>query len=601
MRVPDVSKDDSSNSNNDSWGDSKDESDDDHKEDENDDEDGNDDDNEEEQYEEFMLTPERNKSDDDDKMYEEKDDDVAKELYGDLNITQGLRDTDMTNAQQGGEDQLNASHESGFVQEEENAHVTLITVHDKTKALFQFDQRVSTLETKVFEFNQTSQFAEAVSLIPSIVNNYLASKLKEEILIDKMETNKSINKLDTQKNLYNALIEAYNSDKDIFTSYGDVVTLKRGRDDQDKDEDPSAGSDRGRKRRKSCKDFEPLKAQGYVFKEMHEDQGNESGHIDDQPDNKATPMHDWFQKPDKSLTLDRAWNKSKSVDFRPPQNGSAPSASFLHFGYEVSFEALDKEKQPPRTFNELIGTPIDFSAYVMNCIKIENLTQEILVGPAFSLLNGTCKSFAKLEFYFKECYKAFNIHADYFINNDLEYLKGGSLSSIYATSTTITKDAKYENIEGIEDMVPRLWSPVKVAYNKHAVYVKVMRWYDYGYLEEIVVRKDDNVLYKFKKGDFPKLNLRDIEDMLLLLVQKKLSNLDVDDRTLSSVRFVLLDIASNLDLDYLPKRRWSNLEIKRSCIMVKVIDKLLFERRLIHNLEKFVGGRDYENDLRLLD
>nr|GEX53304.1 hypothetical protein [Tanacetum cinerariifolium] len=57
-----------------------------------------------------------------------------------------------------------------------------------------------------------------------------------------------------------------------------------------------------------------------------------------------------------------------------------------------------------------------------------------------------------------------------------------------------------------------------------------MRWYDYGYLEDIVIRRDDNVLYKFKEGDFPRLNLYDIEDMLLLLVQKKLSNLNVDDQ-----------------------------------------------------------------------
>ncbi|GJU22676.1 hypothetical protein Tco_1156018 [Tanacetum coccineum] len=65
----------------------------------------------------------------------------------------------------------------------------------------------------------------------------------KKILIDKMETNKSINRSDIQKNLYNALVEAHNSDKDIITLYGDVVTLKRGRDDQDKDEDPSARSD----------------------------------------------------------------------------------------------------------------------------------------------------------------------------------------------------------------------------------------------------------------------------------------------------------------------------------------------------------------------
>nr|GEZ52928.1 hypothetical protein [Tanacetum cinerariifolium] len=39
----------------------------------------------------------------------------------------------------------------------------------------------------------------------------------------------------------------------------------------------------------------------------------------------------------------------------------------------------------------------------------------------------------------------------------------------------------------------------------------------------------DHQLYKFIEGDFPRLNLRDIEDMILLLVQKKLSNLERGD------------------------------------------------------------------------
>ncbi|GJX19695.1 hypothetical protein Tco_0222372 [Tanacetum coccineum] len=39
---------------------------------------------------------------------------------------------------------------------------------------------------------------------------------------------------------------------------------------------------------------------------------------------------------------------------------------------------------------------------------------------------------------------------------------------------------------------------------------------------------EDQALYKFKEDDFPNLNLRDIEDMLLLLVQKKISNLERD-------------------------------------------------------------------------
>ncbi|GJT31579.1 retrovirus-related pol polyprotein from transposon TNT 1-94 [Tanacetum coccineum] len=53
------------------------------------------------------------------------------------------------------------------------------------------------------------------------------------------------------------------------------------------------------------------------------------------------------------------------------------------------------------------------------------------------------------------------VHANYFINNDLKYLKGGSSSRKYITSTTKIKAAKHDTIEGIQDMVPSLWSPVK--------------------------------------------------------------------------------------------------------------------------------------------
>ncbi|GKB88450.1 hypothetical protein Tco_0960722 [Tanacetum coccineum] len=69
--------------------------------------------------------------------------------------------------------------------------------------------------------------------------------------------------------------------------------------------------------------------------------------------------------------------------------------------------------------------------------------------------------------------------------------------------------------------------------------VKVMNWYDYGYLEEIEVQREDKQLYKFKEGDFPRLHLHDIKDMLLLLVQKKLSNL---------VRDIIFDLGVALQM-----------------------------------------------------
>nr|GEX58753.1 hypothetical protein [Tanacetum cinerariifolium] len=60
--------------------------------------------------------------------------------------------------------------------------------------------------------------------------------------------------------------------------------------------------------------------------------------------------------------------------------------------------------------------------------------------------------------------------------------------------------------------------------------LKIMKKYDYGHLEEIEVRRDDQQLYTFKEGDFKRLPLQDIEDMLLLLVQQKLTNLTIDER-----------------------------------------------------------------------
>ncbi|GJR99510.1 hypothetical protein Tco_0316019 [Tanacetum coccineum] len=200
-------------------------------------------------------------------------------------------------------------------------------------SLFGFERRVSSLETELSELKQTNQFVKAVSSIPGIVDNYLASKMKDEvnvaiqlksnklreeaqaeneeflnqiesnikaiikdqiktqtsyaaaasllefelkkILIDKIDENKSMNRSDVQKNLYNALIESYNSDKYLFSSYGDVVTLKRGRDDQDKDEEPPARLNRGTKRRRSGKEESSKKATQKESKSTSSSKGND--------------------------------------------------------------------------------------------------------------------------------------------------------------------------------------------------------------------------------------------------------------------------------------------------------------------------------------
>ncbi|GKE79180.1 hypothetical protein Tco_1545300, partial [Tanacetum coccineum] len=242
-------------------------------------------------------------------------------------------------------------------------------------------------------------------------------------------------------------------------------------------------------------------------------------------------------------------------------------------------------------FDELMSTPTDFSAYIMNNLKIDNLTQEHHNNP-----EGQEYPFdlSKLLPLIKDQGRQV-VLVGYFIKNDLEYLKGGSPSRKYMTSTTKTNAAKYDDIQDIKDMVPSLWSPVKVAYDRYAVW-GITHW-DYGYLQEIKVRREDQNLYKFKEGDFPRLNLRDIEDMLLLLVQKKIANLERD---------VIFDLNVALRMftkrdGLLAKEKMEYFRQKRSRIMIKAINKLQLERRLMRNLEKFVGGREYKEYFRLLE
>ncbi|GJW21351.1 hypothetical protein Tco_0031973 [Tanacetum coccineum] len=117
---------------------------------------------------------------------------------------------------------------------------------------------------------------------------------------------------------------------------------------------------------------------------------------------------------------------------------------------------------PDRTqssFNEFLATPIDFSAFIMNRLKIDNLTQDVLTGLTYDLM------------------------------------KGGSLCKKYTTSITKTKVAYYGKVKWIEDKVPgRIWSLERVVYDKHA-YWGTYHWGPkhqkfYGYDANMETTKD---------------------------------------------------------------------------------------------------------------
>ncbi|GKB18158.1 hypothetical protein Tco_0852081 [Tanacetum coccineum] len=250
------------------------------------------------------------------------------------------------------------------------------------------------------------------------------SKLElKKIFIDKIETNKSIHRSDHQKTLYKALVDAYESDKLILDTYGDTVTIKRIQDDQDEDDEPSAGSNRGSKRRRAGKEPESTSApkektskslgkskegsksqhtstgkSAHVEEPIHVDKDLEelarqefdTRFSEDQPVDETTQHHDWFHKPTKPPTPDRDWNKT------------SPAA---HGPIQPWISNLAQKEDTRDLFNELTDTPLDFSAFMMNRLKVDTLTPELLAGLTFKLMKGSCKSLVEFEYFLEEVYK----------------------------------------------------------------------------------------------------------------------------------------------------------------------------------------------------
>ncbi|GJV35590.1 hypothetical protein Tco_1408067 [Tanacetum coccineum] len=63
-------------------------------------------------------------------------------------------------------------------------------------------------------------------------------------------------------------------------------------------------------------------------------------------------------------------------------------------------------EDPRESFNELMDTPLDFSAFIMNRLKVNTLTPELLASPTFEMMKRSCMSLVELEYFFEQVYKA---------------------------------------------------------------------------------------------------------------------------------------------------------------------------------------------------
>ncbi|GKB16323.1 hypothetical protein Tco_0850246 [Tanacetum coccineum] len=212
----------------------------------------------------------------------------------------------------------------------------------------------------------------------------------KKILIDKMDESQSYLTAPEHRECYDGLIKSYDLDKSLFSTYDKVYLLKRSRKDKDKDEDPSARSDRGLKKRKTIKDTEPTKGPKAKESQSCSSKGAKSQSKSsrksvqsEEPEFEVVDSDMPQDQEENPEPIDPDWNEGKT-----PQQG--PTQSWL-------MTLASSADKPSKTFDELMSTPIDFSAYIMNGLKIPNLTQETLLVPAFRLLKGTQSNYAELE------------------------------------------------------------------------------------------------------------------------------------------------------------------------------------------------------------
>ncbi|GJW90018.1 hypothetical protein Tco_0167571 [Tanacetum coccineum] len=265
----------------------------------------------------------------------------------------------------------------------------------------------------------------------------------KEIVFKMMRESKSYKKHLKHKELYDALMLSLIPDEDDL----DRVVPDLRKRDREEDEDPSARSNKGKRKISSRKDSElskkPLAS-------------------------KKTSKGD---APPKSSKTGKSESAKESVE-------EATHKPWLNDLLSV--------KKDPLTFDEPIATPIDFSKFVMDRLKINKLTKAYLVGPVYNLLKGTCQSNIELEYNIEECYKALSNQLDwnnpegdhcpfdlskplplkgrpghltvaleYFFNNDLVYLKSSDPKKKYNTSITKIKAENFVNahLNDIEDML----------------------------------------------------------------------------------------------------------------------------------------------------
>nr|GFB11906.1 hypothetical protein [Tanacetum cinerariifolium] len=334
-------------------------------------------------------------------------------------------------------------------------------------SVFSFEDRVKSLEVNFLKFMQTNQFAKAVSkiLVKSQIKEQVSRILPriEESVNAQLEAevlSRSSNSSRTSYVVAADLTEMELNKTLIEKMEGnkDTAILKRRRGDDDDQEGPSAGSDQGSKRRREGGE--------------HESASTPSEPATRSASRSTTGTQSRQMSASESAFVEEPVPTTCQMDETPhsPRKPLTPDHDWnktmptIQGSAQTWISELAKQVDSRSSFNELLDTLIDFSNFIMNRLC------EPLNYDKHALWGVSHWGRKRQQFY------------EFAVNRE-------SALDVYSKRRIIA----------VTDL-------------------KIVEWHNYKHLDWISIRRDDDKIYKFKEGDFKRLRIQDIEDMLLLLV-----------------------------------------------------------------------------------
>nr|GEV49159.1 hypothetical protein [Tanacetum cinerariifolium] len=368
-------------------------------------------------------------------------------------------------------------------------------------SLFRFNHRLKTLE---------ANFSEVFKNLDDNIQKIIKKQVKEQVNVQVFKILPKIEKTVNKQLEAKVLTRSSNSSKTSYAVTADLSKMELKKILIEKMEGNK--SDRGSKRRREGKEPESTR----------------------DPKEKATKT------------------TGKSTQGFKSQQKTASESAPADEPMQTTHDLVDPSHQEFET------------AFQMNRLKVDTLTLELLAGPTYELMKGSCKSLVELEFFLKEVYKA---TTDQLWAHQVDRRLGASYNvesrtgSLHEMSTLNVESSHVEDLQlGFESYQKKLNLTKPDTYRSDLKHKEA--YTAYSNPRGFIYQNKDKQNRLIRIGELHKFS----------------------DGTLNDVRTALDDRLKVIRIKYLPQTIWRKSDKERAVAMIQAIDKQLKTRRIMRSL-----------------